>query len=365
MDLGQINLLIGDNGSGKTNILEAFTLGSAAAQGKLDEESLIHRGMRVTEPRFMCSAFDQQNPLPEIQITFEGVSGAQTYKLTAENKPYASWIDLNDNFRHTSSAHLKERALDLASEMQLLRSMRDKKDTATEIWGLVDAWIQEQKKIKQESTFLIYQAAERILYHLTKVKTIEPLGIYGEGLYEVLQDFSVNKPENLKKIQECLAFVDWFDEIALGPDKNWKQIIQVKDVYTNHLKGAFTQQSMPQGFLSMLFYIAIFLSDETPHLFAIDNIDQTIDSKSAACCIRSLIHLSELHEKQVILTARNPGILDGLDLSIPTQKLFIIKRDMEGKTYALPIRGNTCSENRERLSEAYLSGQLESMASQS
>ena len=41
------------NGSGKSNILEAIALGSAAAQYKLDNEFLISRGIRVTETRFM------------------------------------------------------------------------------------------------------------------------------------------------------------------------------------------------------------------------------------------------------------------------------------------------------------------------
>ena len=59
LDLGRITVLIGANGSGKSNILEAIALASAAAQYKLDNEFLISRGIRVTETRFMCSAFDK------------------------------------------------------------------------------------------------------------------------------------------------------------------------------------------------------------------------------------------------------------------------------------------------------------------
>src|SRR5271168_1639950 len=57
LDLGRVTVLIGANGSGKTNILEAIALASAAAQNKLDNEFLISRGIRVTETRFMSSAF--------------------------------------------------------------------------------------------------------------------------------------------------------------------------------------------------------------------------------------------------------------------------------------------------------------------
>ena len=62
LDLGRVTVLIGANGSGKSNILEAIALASAAAQNKLDNEFLISRGIRVTETRFMRSAFDELPP---------------------------------------------------------------------------------------------------------------------------------------------------------------------------------------------------------------------------------------------------------------------------------------------------------------
>src|SRR5262249_49509592 len=62
LDLGRITVLIGANGSGKSNILEAFALASAAAQNKLDNEFLSSRGIRVTEAQFMRSAFDKVTP---------------------------------------------------------------------------------------------------------------------------------------------------------------------------------------------------------------------------------------------------------------------------------------------------------------
>jgi len=46
VDLGQINVFIGANGSGKSNILEAMGVLSAAASGVVDDESLLRRGGR-------------------------------------------------------------------------------------------------------------------------------------------------------------------------------------------------------------------------------------------------------------------------------------------------------------------------------
>ena len=73
LDLGRLTVLIGANGSGKSNILEAIAFASAAAQNKLDNEFLASRGIRVTEARFMRSAFDGFPSTREsIKISVEG-----------------------------------------------------------------------------------------------------------------------------------------------------------------------------------------------------------------------------------------------------------------------------------------------------
>jgi AAA15 family ATPase/GTPase len=93
LDLGQLTVLIGENGSGKSNILEAIALGSAAANNKLDNEFLSSRGIRVTEPQFMRSAFDKENIDKEISIYFKGEDNLfLDCILQNDNKPYSKWI---------------------------------------------------------------------------------------------------------------------------------------------------------------------------------------------------------------------------------------------------------------------------------
>ena len=72
LDLGRLTVLIGANGSGKSNILEAIALASAAAQNKLDNEFLTSRGIRVTETRFMCSALSTPTRGEAIRISVDG-----------------------------------------------------------------------------------------------------------------------------------------------------------------------------------------------------------------------------------------------------------------------------------------------------
>jgi energy-coupling factor transporter ATP-binding protein EcfA2 len=46
VELGRVNVFIGANGSGKSNLLEALGVLGAAANGRVDDEALLRRGVR-------------------------------------------------------------------------------------------------------------------------------------------------------------------------------------------------------------------------------------------------------------------------------------------------------------------------------
>src|SRR5438105_4333950 len=82
LPLGRTTVLIGENGSGKSNILEAIAFLGAAAADKLDNEFLVSRGIRVTDPVLMRSAF------PRSVVTH--ALDAQAIHLSAHNGDAAS-----------------------------------------------------------------------------------------------------------------------------------------------------------------------------------------------------------------------------------------------------------------------------------
>lgn len=57
VDLGRVNVFIGANGSGKSNLLEALGVLSAAADGRVDDQTLLARGVRPGLPLLYKSAF--------------------------------------------------------------------------------------------------------------------------------------------------------------------------------------------------------------------------------------------------------------------------------------------------------------------
>lgn len=83
LEVGRFNTFIGENGCGKSNFLEAITLAAAADAGMLDNQFLSSRGIRVTAPELMRSAFEKsfhQEPV-EIFVKYSGFEEINSYTL--------------------------------------------------------------------------------------------------------------------------------------------------------------------------------------------------------------------------------------------------------------------------------------------
>src|SRR4051812_40061693 len=97
LQLGRVNILIGENGCGKSNILEAIALASAAAQDKLGNEFLASRGIRMTAPQFMRAAFNAEQLAQDIGLRLKIDGGFDfEYRLEGDNMLAYSQLHLPD-----------------------------------------------------------------------------------------------------------------------------------------------------------------------------------------------------------------------------------------------------------------------------
>lgn len=350
--LGRVNLFIGENGGGKSNILEAIALSSAAANDKLDNEFLASRGIRVTEPKFMRSAFDESDMLQEIKIYIEEDSGDFfSCILHNDNEPYSKWIDKAsgktileklDQLLISPDTPAKNKA-NLKVYTDAVRSLLDKRLEALNL-----------------PNFLIYSPENSYLHTFEKAGQIEPIGINGEGIFKLLKVLDSDKSsQKINQIREALQFIDWFEDFEIPEEIVVdKRYIRVKDRYLG--SSYFDQRSSNEGFLFLLFYLLLFITDETPNFFAIDNIDASLNPKLCRQLIVKLVEMAKKYEKQVILTTHNPAVLDGLNLDDNEQRLFVIYRNQLGHTKARrlfkpePLAGQKAVN----LSEAFLKGYL-------
>src|SRR5436305_9728569 len=91
VELGQVNVFIGANGSGKSNLLEAIGVLSAAADGKVNDQTLLQRGVRPGLPRLYKSAFPGPQPR---HIFFSAANAAAKYEVSLHNpldEPSPAW----------------------------------------------------------------------------------------------------------------------------------------------------------------------------------------------------------------------------------------------------------------------------------
>ena len=341
IEVSRVNLFIGENGSGKSNLLEALVFVSAAQSNKLDNEFLSSRGLRVTEPTLMRSAFNKENENINIKISIGQKNDLANYEFTNNNTVYSKW----------------ERVLGSdEEEVKLLISENKPKSKS-----LIQKYFNDRYSQIGMQNFLIYSPENTALRTFEKGGQIQPLGINGEGLLKLLK--VVNHYEDksyINTIIESLQLFDWFEDIKIPSDLSYgedKVIITDKYLYQE-----IDQRSTNEGFLFILFYITLIVAKETPKAFAIDNIDASLNPKLCTKLMLIINDLAKKYDKQVFLTTHNPAILDGINLNDKEQKLFVVSRNKSGHTRMKNITAENKpkSSNDEplKLSEAFLRGYL-------
>ncbi|MCK5898277.1 MAG: AAA family ATPase [Methylococcales bacterium] len=382
MEVGRFNVLIGENGCGKSNILEAITLAGAAELNNLDDESLVSKGIRVTKPQFMRSAFEVNQQDISIVLQLKNFNKPIEYILENKNEDNSEW-EFNQLFGKNAKAFLKglikdsienktkqEKASifrfldeilneDLKSFMK--HSLNDKtQESANET-------IEGMKRDFPFKQFLIYSPENTALRNFEQEGNIQPLGVNGQGLLKllkVIEKESIASNEEFtafNEIQQSLALFDGYEKIEASmntSEKEQKTIIQ--DVY---LADVFELYSANEGYLFFLFYTILIISKETPDIFAIDNIGASLNPKLCTKLLIELTRLAKKYNKQVFVTTHNPAILDGIDLGDEEQRLLVISRNRKGHTRGKRIDLNnkprSSTDEPLTLSEAFLNGHLD------
>ncbi len=356
IDLGRITVLIGANGSGKSNILEAIAFASAAAQNKLENEFLSSRGIRVTESQFMRSAFER-TPTPghTIEISVKG-EGDITFVCGLSADETASYPKWKKNY----TPRLREIMSDLFTKIFLREFDLKKLDEAfATIPGMLESVL--TGKAGTLPGFLIYAPENSALRTFQAEGQILPLGIRGEGLFAHLKGLNSEKHrDRLETIKEKLRLIDWFESFDIPADLSpGERSIRIRDRYLPD--GAlFDQRSANEGFLFLLFYMTLLISPETPAFFSIDNVDTSLNPKLCIALIQEFVTLAKEYDKQVILTTHNPAILDGLNLHDDEQRLLVVDRNKDGHTRVLRVDPPKPAPGRQRvnLSEAFMRGYI-------
>ena len=376
LELGRINVFIGANGSGKSNILEAIAMVSVHEEtGKVNIETLIGKGVRVAKPTLTVSSFSGKVLAPSIkmQVKIEEKGQVVPYKYSFCTKDaddiYSEWSEeIETKFfselaiEHKKLEIIKESLQQLEQtikEMQM-RSMEKAKERLAILNDLYsknsDIYIKNltvdlfwAKRIL--GNYLIYSPNISALRGFSNESKKTPLGINGEGLDVLFSSFSEKQKEEL--LLDC--HIDWLDDVLIDNKEEYKNLgyklgrsisnLFFVDKYMQKKNNVFSAENANEGALFILFYLALFISDKTPSFFAIDNIESGLNPRLC----RYLMTL---------ITTHNPAILDGLNLHDDEQRLFVVSRNDEGQTKVERIKLKPEGQENIKLSDLWISGQL-------
>lgn len=402
LDLGRVNVFIGENGSGKSNILEAVAMGAAADGGDVSDIILGQKGIRTVPKEVVISNFSKDE---NILITYGDSNGyANAMHLSFGDNAYNYWkvediksfekdIDnsINEFIEIKSTAEsIKEElggSIESINKIKLKENIdhiKYEKDYALML-NKIEMQINKLNKIIERANhnnsdlmshknkieivkyiktnifnnFLIY-APEN--YFLRKFEEdVSVLGSRGEGLFKLLTVTAQESPESILQIKNLLAqLLNWFDDFSFPEDLfSNERRLHIRDRYLKETLHAFDQRSANEGFLYLLFYFTLFVSKYTPKFFAIDNLDNALNPRLCAELMRTLCSLAAEHDKQCLITTHNPAVLDGLNLEDDDQRLFVVSRNLDGHTQirrVMPTKKIPGVENDMRLSERFIRG---------
>lgn len=247
IDLGRVNVFIGENGCGKSNIIEAIALASAATEDKLDNEFLTARGVRVTVPKLMRSAYELENIDSPIKMSFTVDNDYSfEYELLNDNLQYSKWVakpttppeEFAKQIRGVLLSELDKNSpvykfiegfaelVKLSSEINNIRNERIHikfYDSLKNKYALLIG--------RQFEDFLIYSPENTSLRIFEKEGQIEPLGVNGEGLFKLIKYFSTQTESgSLEEIKRYLKVFDWFKDFSV-PEKLFEgeSYLQIQD----------------------------------------------------------------------------------------------------------------------------------------
>lgn len=334
LELGNVNVFIGANGSGKSNILEAIGMVAAERSSFIEVNNMIQKGVRIAKPDLTISSFYGQpaNNTIEIELITNREQAKYKVKNSVPKDIYSPWL-ATYSVREKQDVPIDKAECDLRTYI---------------------------------SKYLIYSLSVHALRGLTSESLQYPLGINGEGLDVLLNNLP--KEEILQIKEAAQEYILWMDDIFFDSEGLYKMQgyklgrsksnLYFRDKFMQKRNNLFSAENVNEGALELLFYLTLFISKKTPDFFAIDNIENGLNPRLCRALMKKISELAIKNGKQVLITTHNPAILDGLNLNDRQhQYLYVVSRNDEGKTQAKRILMKESSgAPRMMLSEMWMKG---------
>ncbi len=394
IDLGQINVLIGANGSGKSNILEALGLLGCAVGGRINDYELQVRGVRPGLPSLYRSSFKGRRAPAgiklEVQCAGTPPHGFAVTITTGRDDDYAplkikeervfegeadQLINRPTGKRPALTAGSGEDQARLASGGQRLGQLLP--EALSRLTG-------ELRTVLQSPTgplfylvlrdYAIYAPSTLVLRGLTSDPTLrDPVGIHGGRLAEAVNQLLDGRNGSFGSLplEEVLDLLDWVSDMDVADASKtllppgtatMRQLIRFTDRRMAQGRNRLSAHDASEGALYVLFLLVLALHPRIPPVFAIDNFDHGLHPRLAEETFRLFCRVMLEGNRQALVTTHNPLVLDGLDITDDRIRLLAVDRDKAGQTKVnrIQVDRRFLEKNRDNLplSKLWITGRL-------
>jgi predicted ATPase len=364
IELGAVNVFIGANGSGKSNLLEAVGFLSAIIGLGPETESLRYRGIREGYPSSFCASLKGQEQL-QLSLAMEDEEMRYFVKLEPNQSHPTRWhiieergsfedsgsfVRLNDHFTvvgmggeppiplHVNPQLLNRScaryALTISSISKKNRPKPNLSLTAQEDWRRISS-LEEPNLFDQVASMAIFAPGTSQLRGSRTDIQREPLGLGGSGLSQAIDEMLRMEPEKLGPfdLDDVYELIDWADSLSIDEATHNGEAtrLRIGDRFMGNGHKTVSLVEASEGALYVLFMLALVGHKESPPIFAVDNFDQALHPRLARALTRLVSEqVVDDGTRQMLATTHNPLVLDGLDLLDDRIRLFTVDRDPTG-----------------------------------
>ncbi|MES2742681.1 MAG: AAA family ATPase [Pseudomonadota bacterium] len=345
--LSQLTYLVGANGSGKSNFLDALHLARDALSGSLDNAmnergGLSEVGRRSSgHPTHFAMSFEFQLPSGE-----PGMYGFTVGALSSGGYEVQKEVCNIGGVGKGPFFSMEKGRLIASSESSFPAVTADR-------LALVGAsGLSVFRPVYDALTAMgFYNLNPKLIRELQKPQDGRLLKPAGENIASVISHLARTNPEALQIIQEYLhavvPMVQGVERVAVGPMESL--------AFQQEMAGAkhpwhFYAQNMSDGTLRALGILtALFQgnSDHAPSLIGIEEPETALHPGASAALREALGRAAE--RTQVIVTSHSPDLLD--DMAITPESLLVVASE-EGVTRIVPLGQGSRAAMREHMSSA-------------
>jgi predicted ATPase len=362
---GRVNLFIGANGSGKSNLLEAIGLYSACLGRGIDASILSSKGVRLSAPHILKSSFKNRR-IPDA-IHLSGFVAGIKYSASLRPKPSSSQLAFaseslveNGNrifFRSPRGAGIERVRNEGDSRKPPAISVET--DAHRSLWdthgSLVEIGACSREALRAVAKYVIYAPQTAVMRGIsTDNRGVEPLGLTGgrlpQAFREVLKQRYNSDSSEIDEIFKIIWSPGWAKEVRTEPDLDAipdvlsasKEDVYILDRYMTNRRNWLSANDASEGTLYLLFVATILAHAESPPIFALDNVDGTLNPAMVRQLVEHIVAVmrgeltdeeeTSIRPRQVFLTSHNPTALDAIDLFESDHRLFVVSRNERGHT---------------------------------